>query len=380
MGGAIGRSIKKAPYLVLETQAQGNPGWLPYPGQLRLQAYSHLAGGAASVMYWHWHSIHNSFETYWKGILSHDLQENETYREVCQIGQELAAHTDLLSYHPAAECAVLLGHRSLTGLSYFPIGGLSYHQIMRWLFDALYRLNIACDVIYPEDVLSEDTDVLCQKYRIILTPALYSASDPLIERLKKYVFHGGHLISTFRSFFSDESLSVHPKVQPCGLTECFGITYDQFTVPSGFVPLRFTDGIISGDIAASQSSALAASFMELLRPLSEETEVLAAYDHSAYEKYAAVTWHPFGKGSAAYLGCFFTDSHILEELLGNLCVRMGILPPGPVFPVICRRSINENGSSVLYLFNYSGKKKTCFLPETGSVTLAPYDVQLFYSS
>lgn len=380
MGGAIGRSIKKAPYLVLETQAQGNPGWLPYPGQLRLQAYSHLAGGAASVMYWHWHSIHNSFETYWKGILSHDLQENETYREVCQIGQELAAHTDLLSYHPVAECAILLGHRSLTGLSYFPIGGLSYHQIMRWLFDALYRLNIACDVIYPEDVLSEDTDILCQKYRIILTPALYSASDPLIDRLKRYVFHGGHLISTFRSFFSDESLSVHPKVQPCGLTECFGIAYDQFTVPSGIVPLRFTDGIISGDAAASQSSALAASFMELLRPLSEETEVLAAYDHSAYKKYAAVTWHPFGKGSAAYLGCFFTDSHILEELLRNLCVRMGILPPGPVFPVICRRSVNENGSSVLYLFNYSGKEKTCFLPETGSVTLAPYDVQLFYSS
>ena len=108
--------------------------------------------------------------------------------------------------------------------------------------------------------------------------------------------------------------------------------------------------------------------------------MLAAYEHSAYEKYAAVTWHPFGKGSAAYLGCFFTDSHILEELLRNLCVRMGILPPGPVFPVICRRSVNENGSSVLYLFNYSGKEKTCFLPETGSVTLAPYDVQLFYSS
>ena len=118
--------------------------------------------------------------------------------------------------------------------------------------------------------------------------------------------------------------------------------------------------------------------MELLRPLSEETEVLATYDHRAYENYAAITYHPFGMGSAAYLGCYFENSHVLEELLKDLCTRMGILPPGPVFPVICRRSVNDTGNSVLYLLNYSGEEKTCFLPETGSVTLAPYDVQLFY--
>ena len=51
-GGDISRSLKGgAPYLVVETQAQGQMGWLPYPGQLRLQAYSHLASGAMGVMY-----------------------------------------------------------------------------------------------------------------------------------------------------------------------------------------------------------------------------------------------------------------------------------------------------------------------------------------
>ena len=69
--GNISRSLKKDNYLVLETQAQGNIAWLPYPGQLRLQAYSHIANGSNSVMYWHWHSIHNAIESYWKGILSH---------------------------------------------------------------------------------------------------------------------------------------------------------------------------------------------------------------------------------------------------------------------------------------------------------------------
>ena len=50
-GGDMTRSLKRDNYLVLETEAQGYPGWTPYKGQLRLQAYSHLANGANSVMY-----------------------------------------------------------------------------------------------------------------------------------------------------------------------------------------------------------------------------------------------------------------------------------------------------------------------------------------
>ena len=69
-GGAIGRSLKKDNYLVLETQSQGRLDWLAYPGQLRQAYYSHLASGANGVMYWNWHSIHNSLESYWKGIIS----------------------------------------------------------------------------------------------------------------------------------------------------------------------------------------------------------------------------------------------------------------------------------------------------------------------
>jgi beta-galactosidase len=75
-GGDLARSLKRSNYLVLETQAQGFPHWLPYPGQLRLQAMSHVAAGASMVAYWHFHSIHNSFETYWKGLLSQDLLPN----------------------------------------------------------------------------------------------------------------------------------------------------------------------------------------------------------------------------------------------------------------------------------------------------------------
>ncbi|MGH1557946.1 beta-galactosidase [Caulobacter segnis] len=51
-GGDLARSMRDGQdYLVLETQAQGFPEWTPYPGQLRLQAFSHLASGANMVEY-----------------------------------------------------------------------------------------------------------------------------------------------------------------------------------------------------------------------------------------------------------------------------------------------------------------------------------------
>ena len=96
-GGDLIRCLKNDNYLVLETEAQGYPGWTPYDGQLRLQAYSHLASGALGVMYWHWHSIHNSFETYWKGLLSHDMEENAVYREACIVGDEFKKLSPVLS-------------------------------------------------------------------------------------------------------------------------------------------------------------------------------------------------------------------------------------------------------------------------------------------
>ena len=58
-GGDSIRSLKQENYLVLECQAQAFKYWTPYPGQLRLHAYSHLAGGADGISYWNWHSIHN---------------------------------------------------------------------------------------------------------------------------------------------------------------------------------------------------------------------------------------------------------------------------------------------------------------------------------
>ena len=107
LSGDLCRSLKQQNYLITETNAQ-TIGWdskdqfPPYDGQLRLNAYSHLASGANMVAYWHWHSLHYGQETYWKGVLSHDLEPNRIYNEASRVGNEWKKHRPAAGQFQAA--------------------------------------------------------------------------------------------------------------------------------------------------------------------------------------------------------------------------------------------------------------------------------------
>ena len=52
----MARSARQGCFVVSETQCQGALGQLPFPGQLRLAAFHHIASGAQGLCYWPWHS------------------------------------------------------------------------------------------------------------------------------------------------------------------------------------------------------------------------------------------------------------------------------------------------------------------------------------
>jgi beta-galactosidase len=96
--------------------------------------------------------------------------------------------------------------------------------VFRPFYDALYRTNVETDLIDPS------TKEL-SRYKLIVVPALYSASDEEIAQLKAYVHEGGHLVLSFKSGFSDANLKVRSTPQPGGLAEAVGTTYSQFAIP-----------------------------------------------------------------------------------------------------------------------------------------------------
>lgn len=351
-GGDLIRSLKQDNYLVIETEAQGFPGWTPYKGQLRLQAYSHLASGANSVMYWHWHSIHNSFETYWKGLLSHDFQENATYREACIIGNEFARlGKHLVNLKKKNEVAVLVSNEALTALNWFRIQeqapgadakSIYYNDVMRWMYDTLYHMNIECDFIWPE---SENLD----QYKAIIVPALYAAPDELLIRLNQYVENGGTLIASFKTAFANENVKVSHEVQPHILSNCFGVHYDQFTFPKN---VGLTGEVIPEKPDQKGNAHPAANvFMELL--VSEGAEVLASYEHYNWKDYAAITRNHYGKGQAVYIGCM-TDEETLKSVYKAVLPEAGVEIPEYHYPIIVRKGLNDLGKTVCYFLNYSG--------------------------
>ena len=351
-GGDMTRSLKRDNYLVLETEAQGYPGWTPYKGQLRLQAYSHLASGANSVMYWHWHSIHNSFETYWRGLLSHDMQENAPYREACLIGNEfsrLGSH--LVNLKKKNDVAILVSNEALTALKWFGIeataagdNGIGYNDVVRWLYDALFKMNIECDFVWPE---SDNLD----QYKAIFVPALYAAPDELLEKLKQYTANGGTLVATFKTAFANENVKVSHEMQPHILSNCFGISYQQFTFPKN---TGLSGSIINGTANGADEEAEAKVFMELLMP--QEAEVLASYDHYNWKEYAAITKNHYGKGTAIYIGCM-TDNNTLKAVLAEALNSAEVEIPEYSWPVIVRKGTNDLGKCVRYILNYSAEEQ-----------------------
>lgn len=359
--GNISRSLKKDNYLILETEAQGLTPWLPYPGQLRLQAYSHIANGSNSVMYWHWHSIHNAIESYWKGVLSHDFSENETYREAVITGNEwkkIGSH--LKNLKKENKIAIMLDNASLTGFTQFPLenaGANGYNTVMRWFSDALYRLNIEYDMIS-----SKERDF--SSYECLIVPALYSAPESLLLALDSYVRNGGHLITTFRSGFSDEYLKIYPDMQPHILHECLGLHYDQFTHPHhvDIVPVQ------SDVMAAAQEHfshpddsafSLTSSACEWMELITCDTAVpVLKYSHPAYERYAAAAKNQYGNGSTLYFGTMFENDELLESVLLSFLHETGfsggdLSSDAPHYPLIVKRGINDSGKELCYYLNYS---------------------------
>jgi beta-galactosidase len=351
-GGDVARSMKGGKnYLLLETEAQGFPQWVPYPGQLRLQAFSHLACGANMVEYWHWHSIHNSIETYWKGLLSHDFEPNPTYDEAKTIGrdfQRLSPH--LINLKVQNKVAILFSNEALTAFNQFRPGREGYNDVLRSLYDALFRMNVGVDFVDPTTTHIED-------YKLLVVPSLYAAPDSLLHRLNRFVKNGGHIVFTFKSGFSDQHVKVRNSRQPGIINASCGIYYNEFTVPEN-VSLK------DDPFQVGRENNKVSTWMELITPVT--AKVLAYYDHPVWGKYAAVTENNYGKGRAVYIGCV-TSSEVTEKILTDAVKKASLWTQAQTlhFPTITKQGVNARGKTIHYLFNYSGVSTTVSYPFSG---------------
>jgi beta-galactosidase len=352
------RSLKHHNFLVTETNAQ-TIGWSsasqfpPYDGQLREDVYTYLASGANMVEYWHWASIAANQETYWKGILSHDLEPNREYAEMSRTAHELqkiGPHLVDLNVHN--QVAILWSRDSANAISFMPYGGGTparswtgepdgYASVVQQMHKALYDLNVGCDFVFPE---TQDFS----QYKLLIVPVLYIADDALLQRISDYVKNGGHVVMTFKSGFANENNAVRWVRAPGPLREAAGISYQEFSNLEK--PLALKDDPFH---AGAENKVY--YWAEFLMP--EHAKALAYYDHPFFGKWPAITENEFGKGTLLYEGTYLSDS-LQVNIVKHAIDEAGLTNSDQQLPaeVHVEHGVNRMGKRLHYYFNYSASE------------------------
>ncbi len=352
------RSLKHANFLVTETNAQ-TIGWTsqsqypPYDGQLREDVYTYLANGANMVEYWHWASIAANQETYWKGILSHDLEPNREYAEMSRTAHELekvGPHLVGLKIHN--DVAILWSRDSDNAINFMPFGGgvparswtnepEGYVSLVQQMHHALYNLNIGSDFVFPD---TQDFSA----YKVLIVPALYISDDALLQRISDYVKNGGHVVMTFKSGFANENSAVRWVRAPGPLREAAGVSYQEFSNLEH--PLALKDDPFH--VADANKVSYWAEFLML-----EHAKPVAFYDHPFFGKWPAITDNQFGAGTLIYEGTYLSDA-MQTAVLRDTLQKAGLAGADQQSPasVHMQHGVNKMGKRLHYYFNYSSDR------------------------
>jgi len=214
--------------------------------------------------------------------------------------------------------------------------------VLKQMYNSLYDLNVEADFVPAGDPN-------LSRYKVLLVPPLYSASDAVLQQISDYVKNGGHVLMAFKSGFADEHSTVRSEMAPGPLRAACGFHYQEFTnLP---VPVR-----LRPDPYRVQEHNTGSVWEEFLVP--ETTQVIASFD-DAYWHFPAITRNRYGSGALTYEGTFLTD-RLQREVIRDVLQRAGLTSPDQDLSgaVKVRHGRNRAGKLLHYYFNFSGEQQT----------------------
>ena len=322
------KGSKGSRFLVMEAQAHSighsAKNITPYPGQLRLIAHEFAARGADLLSYWHWHTLHFGAETYWGGVLGHDLKPGRIYREVSELGTELRILRPFYENStPDADVAILYSWESHKALEQMPAlalpdSSLGDRQTYRRIFTRFYQGALDNDL--QVRIAHPDSDWDSEK--VLIVPALYISEDSLLDRLTAAAEGGCHVILTFRSGFADEWARVRTDVQPGRLAGVLGASYMEYTSLVEPVPLVAAP-IAHVPLLRIDEHAQAEGWADGLTVDSADT--LVGYEDPFLGQFSAVATRQVGAGRITWVGTL-PDRGTAGALVSWAAQERGVVP------------------------------------------------------
>src|SRR5699024_1706708 len=286
----------------------------------------------------------------------------------CQLGDRVAATT------PDADIAFVVSTPSKYALAFEPVfpdeGAGPHSRGYQRIFEAFYRG--AFDAVLQAHVLHDRAlpsgAELAERYRVLIVPGLYVATDALISTLREYVAAGGHLLLGPRSGYADEWAVVRRERQPGGLAALAGAGYQEFTTLRSPVPVvaaagqaeRAGSAGLEAPGTAATALGTAEGWAELLEP--GDAEVLARYDHPELGTFAAATTATRGAGRVSLVG-FVPDQDAAARLVCEAAERSGLHGFSSAVPSVTHSSATGPQERVHFYFNWSGESVAIRWPE-----------------
>ncbi|MGW5650536.1 beta-galactosidase [Streptomyces humi] len=311
MAADLTRSVAGgAPWLLVE-HSTGAVNWQPSniakrPGELGRNSLAHVARGSDGAMFFQWRASRYGAEKFHSSMLPHAGTDSRIWREVKQLGADLARLGELAGTRTVADVAMVWDWHSwwAQSLEWRPS---EYHRADERtdaFYEAMYDRHLTVDFVHPEHDLSA--------YPLVVVPALYLATTGAGRNLTRYVENGGTLVVSYFSGIVDEHDRVHPGPHPGVLRDVLGLTVEEF------LPLRVAETVsLAGNTDHTGGVRLTGDvWAEAVVPRGAET--VWHYSDGPASGAPAVTRNQHGAGTAWYLSTRLSPTQ-LGEVLALAC-------------------------------------------------------------
>jgi beta-galactosidase len=278
------------------------------PGEMRRNSLAHLARGADGLMFFQWRASRFGAEKHHSAMLPHGGTDTRIWRDVVELGGELASLGDLRGTRVEPDIALVWDWESWWALEleWRPSVDLDYLERMRAWYEAAWRAGLTTDFAHPEAELG--------RYPLVVLPSLYLTTPAAADNLKRYVAGGGTLLVSYFSGIVDGHDAVHPGGYPGALRDVLGVTVEEW------LPLRAGERVRL--VWEEGGEASADSWTEAVRLTGAKP--VARYADGPSAGGPAVTRHELGAGQAWYISAR-TDAATTARLLAAACESAGLV-------------------------------------------------------
>ncbi|MDP9026863.1 MAG: beta-galactosidase [Actinomycetota bacterium] len=190
-------------------------------GELARNSISHLARGADAIMFFQFRASRSGAEKFHSAMLPHAGTDSRVWREVVQLGGDLARLDEVRGSRVASRVAIVWDWEShwAQDLEWRPSVDFSHRERIESFYRVLWHRGVTVDFVHPAASLDQ--------YAVVLAPSLYLVTDAASRNLTDYVQAGGQLLVSYGSGLVDENDAVHRGGFPGPLREVLGLGIDE---------------------------------------------------------------------------------------------------------------------------------------------------------